>query len=253
MPTTTNYGWTTPADTDLVKDGASAIRTLGTAIDTTVYNNAQAAIVKTIVDAKGDLIVATAADTVSRLAVGSTNGQILTVDSSTATGLAWGNPAAGMTLINTGGTTLSGASSVISSIPSTYKHLQLIIRGARPATDGANFSMRLNADTNNRYFYHLNNRATSEPVAATEIKLLEAADNGVDTSLITLDFYDYANTTTWKNGWGFAMANNSTTPANISYQLTGFAYNQTAAISSITLYPSTGNWTSGTAYLYGVS
>ena len=22
MPTTTNYGWTTPADTDLVKDGA---------------------------------------------------------------------------------------------------------------------------------------------------------------------------------------------------------------------------------------
>jgi hypothetical protein len=39
MPTTTNYGWTTPADTDLVKDGALAIRTLGSAIDTTVYNN----------------------------------------------------------------------------------------------------------------------------------------------------------------------------------------------------------------------
>ncbi len=35
MPTTTNYGWTIPADTDLVKDGASAIRTLGNAIDTT--------------------------------------------------------------------------------------------------------------------------------------------------------------------------------------------------------------------------
>ena len=47
----------------------------------------------TIVDAKGDLIVATAADTVSRLAVGSAN-QILTVDSSTATGLKWAAPAA---------------------------------------------------------------------------------------------------------------------------------------------------------------
>ena len=34
MPTTTNFGWTTPADTDLVKDGASAIRTLGNGIDT---------------------------------------------------------------------------------------------------------------------------------------------------------------------------------------------------------------------------
>lgn len=36
MPTTTNNGWTTPADTDLVKNGASAIRTLGNAIDTTL-------------------------------------------------------------------------------------------------------------------------------------------------------------------------------------------------------------------------
>ena len=36
MPTTTNYGWTTPADTDLVKDGAAAIRTLGSGADTSV-------------------------------------------------------------------------------------------------------------------------------------------------------------------------------------------------------------------------
>lgn len=88
MPTTTNYGWTTPADTDLVKDGASAIRTLGSAIDTTVFNNASAAIAKTIVDAKGDIIAGTAADTVARLAVGA-NDTVLTADSSTATGLKW--------------------------------------------------------------------------------------------------------------------------------------------------------------------
>jgi len=36
MATTTNYGWTTPDDTSLVKDGASAIRSLGTAIDTSL-------------------------------------------------------------------------------------------------------------------------------------------------------------------------------------------------------------------------
>jgi hypothetical protein len=34
MPNTTNFGWATPADTDLVKDGAAAIRTLGSSIDT---------------------------------------------------------------------------------------------------------------------------------------------------------------------------------------------------------------------------
>ena len=33
MPTTSNFGWTTPADTDLVKDGAAAIRTLGNGVD----------------------------------------------------------------------------------------------------------------------------------------------------------------------------------------------------------------------------
>jgi hypothetical protein len=36
MATTTNFGWTTPNDTDLVKDGASAIRTLGSAIDSSM-------------------------------------------------------------------------------------------------------------------------------------------------------------------------------------------------------------------------
>lgn len=46
---------------------------------------------KTIVDAKGDLIAATAADTVDRLAVG-TNGQVLTADSTASTGLAWATP-----------------------------------------------------------------------------------------------------------------------------------------------------------------
>jgi hypothetical protein len=39
MPTTANYSWPTPADTDLVKDGAEAIRDLGNAIDSTVFAN----------------------------------------------------------------------------------------------------------------------------------------------------------------------------------------------------------------------
>jgi hypothetical protein len=92
--TTPNYGWTVPTSTDLVKDGATAIETLGDAVDATVFANAGAAINKTIVDAKGDLIAATAADTVVRLAVG-TNGTVLVADSTAATGLKWGTPASG--------------------------------------------------------------------------------------------------------------------------------------------------------------
>ena len=122
MPTTTNYGWTTPADTDLVKDGASAIRTLGTAIDTTVYNNANAAIAKTIVDAKGDIIAATSADTVARLAVGSNN-QVLTADSSTATGLKWANPSAGAAVLISRTAISAAATTTIDSLFSdTYEN-----------------------------------------------------------------------------------------------------------------------------------
>lgn len=84
MATSPIYGWPEPDDTSLVKDGASAMRSLGNAIDTTMGTM----VAKTIVDAKGDLIVATAADTVSRLAVG-TNNFVLTADSSTATGTKW--------------------------------------------------------------------------------------------------------------------------------------------------------------------
>jgi hypothetical protein len=38
MANTTYFGWETPDDTDLVKDGAAAIRTLGSAIDTSLQD-----------------------------------------------------------------------------------------------------------------------------------------------------------------------------------------------------------------------
>jgi hypothetical protein len=110
---TPNFNFPVPQSTDLVKDGATAIAALGTSIDTQfvdlkggttgqvlakasntdldyswVAQDDSNAIQNAIVDAKGDLIAATAADTPARLAVG-TNGQVLTADSTAATGLAW--------------------------------------------------------------------------------------------------------------------------------------------------------------------
>jgi hypothetical protein len=129
MATTTNYGWTTPDDTALVKDGAAAIRTLGSSIDSTVFANASAGILKTVVDAKGDLIAGTASDTVSRLAVG-TNDQVLVADSTAATGLKWATPASGgaYTLLST--TNLSGVTTTVSSISQSYTDLIILIENA---------------------------------------------------------------------------------------------------------------------------
>jgi hypothetical protein len=72
MATTTNYGWTTPDDTSLVKDGAAAIRTLGSSVDTTT----KALNPSTTL---GDIEYrSSTANTNTRLAIGST-GQVLTV------------------------------------------------------------------------------------------------------------------------------------------------------------------------------
>ncbi len=53
-----------------------------------VSGDADGAIPKSLIDAKGDVVVGSAADTAARLPVG-TNGQFLVADSSTSTGLVW--------------------------------------------------------------------------------------------------------------------------------------------------------------------
>jgi hypothetical protein len=87
MATTTNYAWETPDDTDLVKDGAAAIRTLGSSIDTTT----KALNPSTTL---GDIEYRSAtANTNTRLALG-TAGQILQVNAG-ATAPEWATPAGG--------------------------------------------------------------------------------------------------------------------------------------------------------------
>lgn len=98
MATSPIYSWPEPDNTDLVRNGALAIRTLGNAIDTTMATMTP----KSIVDAKGDLIAATANDTPARLAVGS-NGDTLVADSTASTGLRWSaKPASSNPVLNSG-------------------------------------------------------------------------------------------------------------------------------------------------------
>jgi len=160
MATTTNFGWETPDDTDLVKDGALAMRTLGNAIDaslvdlkggttgqvlsktsntdmdfTWVTSDDANAIQNAIVDAKGDLITATAADTPARLAVGS-NGDTLVADSSSSVGLRWqGNySAAKNKLINGDFTINQRAFSSVTATGYTFDRWNANIAGDGTAT-----------------------------------------------------------------------------------------------------------------------
>jgi len=89
--TTSNLGAVQLSDS--TSSTSTTLAATANAVKTT-YDLANGAVAKSIVDAKGDLIAATAADTVARLAVG-TNGQVLTADSTAATGLAWATASGG--------------------------------------------------------------------------------------------------------------------------------------------------------------
>jgi hypothetical protein len=156
----------------------------------------------------------------------------------------------GMTLLST--TTLTGASITISSIPATYVDLYLVIRNGRTATSGANFLMRINSDTANRYDENSANTIANGTFPNSSWMIAFNSDSGASTSLATVSIFDYANTTTWKSATNLSITNNPGVPANFNAIRYMQFYNQTPAISSLTIFPSTGNWTSGTAYLYGV-
>jgi hypothetical protein len=105
MATTTNYGWTTPDDTALVKDGAAAIRTLGSSVDTTTKNLNPSTTL-------GDIEYRSSTPNVNtRLPLG-TAGQVLKVNSG-ATAPEWATDASGMTnpMTTTGDTIYSSSGS----------------------------------------------------------------------------------------------------------------------------------------------
>ena len=250
MATTTNYGWTTPNDTDLVKDGAAAIRTLGSSIDTTVFANASAGIAKTIVDAKGDLIAATAADTVARLAVGA-NGTVLTAASGQATGLEWATPSSGgMTLIST--TTLSGASVTLSSIPQTFVSLYLVIRGITNTGGNGVNRLAFNGTTNLTNTYGIFNSSGSSRTNSRYELGDGSSSLRTDTNnifVVTVD--NYTSTTNYKTGqsYGSFVATDGTTVYGLNYTI---VCRSNSALSSIVIDNDGGNLSAGTALLYGV-
>jgi hypothetical protein len=245
MATTTNYGWSTPDDVSLVKDGASAIRTLGSSADTTVkaLNPGTTA---------GDIDYYTTSTAKARVGIG-TAGQVLAVNSG-ATAPEWiTSSAGGMTSIASG--SLSGSSVVLGSIPATYNRLILELRDWYNAGNGNAVFVRITGVTTTYFGVNVANQdanATVETNGTTSFttNTTTASENVDNNHYLVCEFPNYADSASRK----LCIANAAyETNGNVQRLTSSTAYHNTAtAIDSLTLSPEGGNFGGGTYILWGV-
>lgn len=129
MATTTNFGWETPDDTDLVKDGALAIRTLGNSIDTS------------LVDLKGG-----------------TTGQVLSKNSNTDMDFVWATAGSGdLVRITTSTFSAASAANLDSVFSSTYQnYLILMAINSSSGSNAMNLRFRASGMSNTTTNYGSN-------------------------------------------------------------------------------------------------
>lgn len=189
------------------------------------------AIQNTIVDAKGDLISATAADTPARLASSGVNGEVLTIDTSTATGLKWAAQGGlGWSQLATGSVT--GASISITGL-SSKEYLVYLAGWSHDDVSNQGLKLQFNSDTGTNY------GASNTGSTATSI-ILTGATNAAQS------IYSIA----------YVLAAGDTEEVKVvlcpgSTSAIGGNYLSTSAITSIQLFPSGGNFDAGTYYVYG--
>lgn len=151
---TTNYGFVLPTSSDLVTDLPADFDVALQGVDTQMKTNADAATQKATLTTKGDIYAATGTSTPARLAIG-TNGQVLTADSTAATGMKWAAAASGMTFIAR--TTFSNvATQAFDSVfTSTYKSYLVVFENLSAATssDKLHLQFRYSSTTQATNYY----------------------------------------------------------------------------------------------------
>lgn len=221
----------------------------------------------TLVDAKGDLLVGSAADTLVRKAVG-TDGQYLQADAASAGGVKWATAAAGgiTTITTTNASAATGVS--FTSIPATYKHLMLLWTGVYFSATNTAAYIRFNNDsgTNYRYwctYYNASNTggvgSTSATVGQTQIggsttynsycpitNTATALDNTSKTGMLII--YDYTNT----NRRYFRYEHGAEAGDGAAGWGQGY-YSGGSAVSQLDVIRNSTQTITGTFTLYGIS
>ena len=228
--TTPNFGWSVPTSTDLVKDGATAIETLGDAIDAS------------LLDLKGG-----------------TSGQLLSKNSNSDMDFTWvaAPSSGGMTLIATASP--SSATTVsFTSIPSTYTNLLIVWTAETSGGTTPYFSVRCNNDSTGALHPWTSAGFTAGSNLTTygssngsswgdSYRTAPIGQNNAYKKNGVLWFYDYTSTGSKVGTWMTqADSGNPTLIQGVG------AYNGTSAINRIDFIRSDTQTITGTFKLYGV-
>jgi len=195
---------------------------------------------------KGDLYGYSTTD--ARVAVG-TNGTVLTADSTAATGVAWA-AGSGMTLLST--TSLTGASTTISSISQSYTNLYFVILNAYLSVD-ENIKLQFNGDTTSGNHLstgiRLRSSGASSLIDGTTELSTSGPDNQAKPNIITGTIDNYTSAT-----YHYARTNGSLfcDALNFALSIGQVSYFGTSAITSLKFYCTAGSFSAGTVAIYGV-
>jgi hypothetical protein len=244
---TTNYGFVLPTATDLVTDLPADFDVALQGVDTRLKALQPGTTL-------GDIAYSSAtANTNTRLGIG-TAGQVLTVASGVPS-WATASSGGGLTLLST--TSLSGSSTTVSSISGSYKNLILVMKNLVGGDSGQVY-LRLNGITTSNYAYGAVRNIASAVSAVSSMSdskwqvidrltssaAVLASANGVVT------IYRYTDTDFVFADWQTNGSNN--VGADYTNSAGTGKFDNTAAITSVTLFPDTGTFT-GTLYIYGES
>jgi hypothetical protein len=254
MATTPNYSWVMPDPTDFVTDLPADFEIFGDAVDASLYalNPGTTA---------GDVDYYTSATAKARLGIG-TAGQVLAVNSG-ATAPEWITVSAGgtnWTLLNAGGTALTGAQTVTVSGISSVDKIMILVYEASSATSGASMEVRVNGDTAGNYDVYGAQLEITSAFSADSLtrygaagftgfrfgKMGSNAGNDVSGAIFLSGCAENGAKAVQVQGSGTrAFGGNG----QIAYWYGG-VWDNSAAVTSVSIFSTTGNLDGGTVFVY---
>jgi hypothetical protein len=249
---TTNYGFVLPTSTDLVTDLPADFDVALQGVDTRLKALQPGT-------TEGDLAYSSAtANTNNRLGIGST-GDVLTVAGGVPTWATASAPGANWTLLNAGGTLLTGATTItVSGISGADKIMVVIGESVSSANASSEISLRFNTDSGSNYrnfgsniyypsAYDAGMQTRTGDLTSTRIPIFQlgGSASGFGAGYYLISGANAAGVKVYNGLGGVTNTGNNATQYFI-----GGIYNSATVISSISIVSSTGNFDTGSVYVY---